>query len=81
MVENLKNSPSKRPKPLAHRRKESFKKATAKKGVPTITTRRKLDPLFNWELLKNFDSWESRLWMVRPQKIKSLALKKACTNT
>lgn len=56
MVENLKNSPNKKPKPPAQRRKGSFKKATDRKGVPTITTRRKLALLFNGELLKNFDS-------------------------
>jgi len=55
-VEIPKNSPSKRPKPLAHRRKGSFKKATDRKGVPTITIKRKLDLLFREELLKNFDS-------------------------
>lgn len=55
-MDDLKNRPSKRTIPLADRRKGSFKKATDKKGVPTITTRRKLDLLFSGELLKNFDN-------------------------
>jgi len=55
-VDTLKNSLSKRPIPLAQRRKGSFKKATDIKGAPVITIRRKLDLLFSLELLKNFDS-------------------------
>jgi len=55
-VDALKNSPSKRPILLAQSRKGSFKKATDIKGAPIIAIRRKLDPLFSIELLKNFDS-------------------------
>jgi len=61
MVDSPKKSLSKRLIPPAQRRKGSFKKATDRKGVPTITIRRKLAPLFNEELLKNFDSCESKL--------------------
>jgi len=79
-VDNLKKSLSSKLIPLAQRRNGSFRNATERKGVLTMTTKRKLDLLLRGELLKkNFDSCASRLWIVRPQKkkkMKSLALKK-----
>jgi len=76
-VDNLKKSLSSKLIPLAQRRNGSFRNATERKGVLTMTIKRKLDLLLRGELLKNFDSCASRLWIVKPQKIKSLALKKA----
>jgi len=61
MVDSPKKSSSNKLKPPAQRRKGSFKKATDRNGVPTITIRRKLALLFTEELLKNFDNCESKL--------------------